>query len=72
MLAVVHWLEPASLDRIEIVEFVSPDCPVGARQLGRTILRADKQLSRQPRRGTVVPQLQEQGISAIRRIFVGI
>jgi toxin ParE1/3/4 len=65
-------LEPASLDLIEIVEFVSRDRPAAARRLGREILLAGKRLSRQPRRGKLVPELKDHGISEYRQIFVGV
>jgi toxin ParE1/3/4 len=65
-------LEPASLDLIEIIEFVSRDRPAAARTLGREILQAGKRLGRNPRRGRLVPELQDQGISECRQIFVGV
>jgi toxin ParE1/3/4 len=67
----VHWLEPASLDLIEIIEFIRRDRPAAARKMGRDILLAAARLSRQPRRGTLVPELQGQGISECRQVYVG-
>jgi toxin ParE1/3/4 len=64
-------LEPASLDLIEIIEFVSHDRPTAARKLGREILLAAKHISRHPRQGKLVPELRDQGISECRQIFVG-
>jgi toxin ParE1/3/4 len=64
-------LEPASLDLIEIIEFISHDRPTAARKLGREILTAATRFSRNPRRGKLVPELQDQGISEYREIFVG-
>ena len=65
-------MEPASLDLIEIIEYISRDRPTAARKLGREVLVAGKRLSRYPRRGTRVPELQDQGISEHRQIFVGL
>lgn len=65
-------MEPASLDLIEIVEFVSRDRPAAARKLGREILLAGKRLNRQLRWGKLVPELREQGISEYRQILVGV
>jgi toxin ParE1/3/4 len=64
-------LEPASLDLIEIIEFISRDRPTAARKLGREILVAGKRISRHPRLGQLVPELRDQGISECRQIFVG-
>jgi toxin ParE1/3/4 len=57
----VRWLEPASLDLIEMA----------ASKMGRDILLAAERLSRQPRVGKVVPELHEQGISEYRQVYVG-
>lgn len=67
----VHWLEPASQDLIEIMEFIWRDRPAAARKLGRAILLAGRRLSNQPRRGKLVPELHGQGISDYRQICVG-
>jgi plasmid stabilization system protein ParE len=66
----VRWTEPASLDLIEIVEFIHHDRPTAARKLGQAILLAASRLNRQPRRGKIVPELLEQGISDYRQILV--
>jgi toxin ParE1/3/4 len=66
----VRWLEPASLDLIEIIEFIHHDRPAAARKMGHDILLAAARLTRQPRRGTLVPELQGQGISECRQIYV--
>ena len=66
----VHWSEPASLDLIEIVEFVQHDRPTAARKLGQTLLLEASRLNRHPRRGKIVPELLEQGISDYRQILV--
>jgi toxin ParE1/3/4 len=63
-------LEPASLDLIQIVEFVLNDRPIAARRLGRKILRAGSRLALHPRSGKIVPELLEQGISDYRQVLV--
>ena len=68
----VHWLEPASLDLIEIVDFIRRDRPAAARKMGRDILLAAARLTRQPRRGALVPELRGQGVSEYRQIYVGV
>ncbi len=67
----IHWQEPASLDLVEIIEFVWRDRPSAARKLGREILTVAKRLSSQPRRGKPVPELQGHGVSEYRQIYVG-
>lgn len=66
----LRWLEPASLDLIEIVEFIRIDRPVAARNVGREILLAASRLRAHPRVGKIVPELQEQGISDYRQVLV--
>lgn len=65
-------MEPASLDLIEIVEYISRDRPEAARKLGSEILLAGKRLSRNPRRGKLVPEFQDHGVSEYRQILVGV
>ena len=65
-------MEPASLDLIEIVEYISRDRPDAARKIGRDILLAAKRLNRSPRRGKLVPEFQDHGISEYQQIFVGV
>jgi toxin ParE1/3/4 len=57
---------------VEIVEYISHERPEAARKVGRDILLAGKRLNRSPRRGKLVPELQDQGISEYRQIFVGV
>lgn len=66
----LRWLEPASLDLIEIIEFIGSDRPLAARKLGREILHAASGLRAHPRVGKIVPELQQQGISDYRQILV--
>jgi plasmid stabilization system protein ParE len=63
-------LEPASLDLIEIIEFIRADRPLAGRNVGREILRAASRLRAHPRVGKIVPELQKQGISDYRQIPV--
>ena len=66
----VRWLEPASIDLIEVVEFVRKDRPAAARKLGRELLRAASRLSRHPQIGKIVPELQERGMSDYRQVLI--
>jgi plasmid stabilization system protein ParE len=64
----VRWSEPASLDLFEIIEFIQLDRPAAAREVGRSILVAASHLKDSPRRGKVVPELLERGITDYRQI----
>ena len=68
----VRWSEPASLDLIEIVEFVQQDRPEAARKLGRQLLLEASRLNRHSHRGKIVPEFLEQGIADYRQILVGV
>ena len=66
----VRWPKSASLDLIEVIEYVQEDQPSAARKLGREILRAASRLIRHPRSGRIVPELLVHGISDYRQILV--
>ena len=66
----VRWARSASLDLIEIVEFIKRDRPDAARKLGQSFLREATRLSRNPRQGKVVPELLEKGIADYRQLVV--
>ena len=66
----VRWAQAASLDVIEIVEFVQRDRPEAARKLGHSFLRDASRLRRNPRQGKVVPELLEKGIADYRQVVV--
>ena len=67
----VRWSEPASLDLIEVIEFVQRDSTSAARKLAQDLLAAASRLRLQPLTGKVVPELLEQGISDYRQLLVG-
>jgi toxin ParE1/3/4 len=66
----VRWAQAASLDVIEIVEFIKRDRPDAARKLGRNLLFEGTRLNRNPRLGKVVPELLEKGIADYRQVVV--
>lgn len=66
----VRWAQSASLDLIEIVEFIKRDRPDAARKLGLSFLTEASRLSRNPRQGKVVPELLEKGIADYRQLVV--
>lgn len=66
----VRWAQAASLDVIEIVQFIKRDRPDAARKLGHSFLVEASRLRRNPRLGKVVPELFEMGISDYRQKVV--
>ncbi len=66
----VRWSGSASLDLIEIIEFIQLDRPAAAREIGRAILLAASHLRHNPRQGKVVPEFLEQGVSDYRQILI--
>ena len=66
----VRWAQAASLDLIEIVEFIGEDRPEAARKLGSGLLREASRLRSNPRQGKVVPELLEKGIADYRQLVV--
>lgn len=66
----VRWSGPASLDLIEIIEFIQLDRPAAAREIGRAILVAASHLRNNPRRGKVVPEFLERGLAGYRQILI--
>jgi toxin ParE1/3/4 len=66
----VRWAQAASLDMIEIVEFIKRDRPEAARRLGQSFLAEASRLRRNPRQGKVVPELLEKGVSDYRQLII--
>ncbi len=66
----VRWARSASLDLIEIVEFIKQDRPDAARKLGHRFLAEASRLRRNPRQGKVVPELLEKGVADYRQLIV--
>jgi len=66
----VRWAQAASLDLIEIVEFIKRDRPHAARKLGHSILTEASRLRRNPRQGRVVPELLEKGVADYRQLVI--
>lgn len=66
----VRWALSASLDLIELVEYIKQDRPEAARKLGQRFLMHASRLRRNSRQGRVVPELLAKGISDYRQIVV--
>jgi plasmid stabilization system protein ParE len=58
------------LDLSDIVEFIRRERPAAARALLSEIDAAVSHLSRHPRAGAIVPELQDQGIADYRQLSV--
>ncbi len=57
-MAEVIWLDPATFDLEEIVEYIAYDNPDAAGRLVARILRHVRQLARHPKSGSVPPELE--------------
>ena len=66
----VRLAQAASLDLIEVVEFIKRDRPDAARKIGRGFLTEASRLRRNSRQGKVVPELLEKGIADYRQLVV--
>ncbi|MGP0075616.1 MAG: type II toxin-antitoxin system RelE/ParE family toxin [Bryobacteraceae bacterium] len=66
----LRWAQAASLDLIEIIEFIKRDRPDAARKLGHSFLTEASRLRRNPRQGKVVPELLEKGIADYRQLLI--
>jgi toxin ParE1/3/4 len=66
----VRWSRSASLDLIEIIEYIQLDRPAAAREIGRSIRAPALHLRDNPRRGKVVPEFLEQGVADYRQILI--
>jgi plasmid stabilization system protein ParE len=66
----VRWSAAARVDLLEILEFIQADRPKAARELAAVIVAKVRSLSVNPRRGRVVPELLEQGITGYRQVLV--
>jgi toxin ParE1/3/4 len=66
----VKWALPASLDLIEIAEFIAGDSPDTARKIVKKIREKVSNLEMAPERGRVVPELSRQGITQYRELII--
>ena len=66
----VRWAHTAERDLLGIVEFIAADAPGAAREALNRIRASTARLDRSPRRGRIVPELQEHGITRYREIVI--
>lgn len=67
----VRWAEPALSDLERIVSFLRERTPKAASALHERVDQKAASLSRFPRRGRVVPELQRIGVTRIRELVLG-
>lgn len=65
----VIWAQSAEDDLIEIVEYIAADNISAAKKILRAIQDKAQSLTRFPRRGRLVPELQEIGIPLYRELI---
>ena len=66
----VEWTRAASTDLINIIEYNSEDSTDAAIKIFEEIRSRCETLSQSPKRGRVVPELKEYGISSYHEIIV--
>ena len=66
----VIWTYAAERDLIEIIQYISMKDPLNAWRIFKKIKQKASKLCTLPERGRIVPELQEQGVSHYREIFI--
>ena len=66
----VLWTEAATLDLAEIVAYIAIESPMQARRVLSKIRQDASNLQMFPKRGRVVPELQDVGLTQWRELIV--
>ncbi|WP_027390766.1 type II toxin-antitoxin system RelE/ParE family toxin [Chrysiogenes arsenatis] len=66
----VEWTRTANNDLIRIIEFIATDSPTNARRVLKKIKSEVASLHQTPKRGRVIPELKEQGITQYNEIVI--
>ena len=66
----VRWASTAERDLLGIVEYIATDDPCDALAVLARIRTATVRLDGSPRRGRIVPELREHGITRYREIVI--
>lgn len=66
----VEWTRAASLDLLNIIDYISEDRTDAAMSIFNEIRSKCQTLNQSPKRGRVVPELKEYGISSYHEIMV--
>lgn len=66
----VLWTESAESDLINIIEFISLNNPLNAKEIFLKFKTSASKLYLLPKRGRIVPELKEQGITIYRELVI--
>ncbi len=66
----VEWSRPASIDLLNIIEYISQDNIDTAIRLFETIKSRCKKLNQFPERGRILPELKAYGIFSYRELVI--
>ena len=66
----IIWAAVAERDLNEIITFIAIDSPANALKILKKIKRSASSLYTSPKRGRIVPELQNQGILTYRELIV--
>jgi len=66
----VIWVNVAENDLINIVEYIAKESPQNALKIFKKIRQKASYLYTLPKRGRVVPELQDQGILQYRELII--
>lgn len=66
----VLWTESAESDLINIIEFISLNNPLNAKDIFLKFKTSASKLYLFPKRGRIVPELKEQGITIYRELVI--
>jgi plasmid stabilization system protein ParE len=66
----VLWTESAQSDLISIIEYISINNPLNAKEIFLKFKSSASKLYFFPKRGRIVPELKEQGITIYRELVI--
>jgi addiction module RelE/StbE family toxin len=66
----IVWAETAENDLCGIIEYLAKDNPSQAKKIFNKIKRAASGLYHSPKRGRIIPELQEQGLLQYRELII--
>lgn len=66
----VSWSETSEKDLVAIIEYIADDNPSRAYEVFQEVKRKASKLRSLPKRGRIVPELQEQGITQYRELVI--
>lgn len=66
----IEWTQTANNDLVRIIEYIALDSPANARRVLKKIKKEAETLNQSPKRGRVIPELKEQGITLYNELII--